>query len=66
MLKYVMPSAVFILMVSIGMSLNRGEVAANWRRLSAAMWLRLLLATFLIPQAAALLLFRSFRLACLN
>ena len=41
-------------MVSTGMSLDRREFIANWRRLTAAMWVRLLLATFIVPPALAL------------
>jgi len=54
-MKYLLPSAVFLLMVSIGMSLNLAEVTANWRRLSWSAWLRILFATFIVPPALALL-----------
>ena len=54
-MKYLIQASVFLLMISIGMSLNVGEVTANWRRLNSIDWLRLLLATFIIPPALALL-----------
>lgn len=58
MMKLLLPASVFVLMVSIGMSLQPREMAANWRRLTWDAWLRLLLATFIIPPAVALLLAR--------
>lgn len=54
-MSYLLPSAVFLLMVSVGMSLNLIDVAANWRRLNWPAWLRLLLATFIVPPTLALL-----------
>ena len=54
-MSYLLPSAVFLLMVSVGMSLNLTEVAANWRRLNWSAWLRLLFATFIVPPTLALL-----------
>ncbi len=57
-MRYVLISSVFLLMVSVGMSLRVGEMIANWRRLTWLIWLRLLLATFLIPPAVVLLLHR--------
>jgi hypothetical protein len=51
--KYLPAIAVFVLMVSIGMSLDRWEFIANWRRLTSAMWARLLLATFIVLPALA-------------
>ena len=62
-MKYLIQASVFLLMVSIGMSLNFGEVTATWRRLRWHDWLRLLLATFIIPPALALLLADVFRLS---
>ena len=53
-----MPASVFVLMVSVGMSLRWRELVANWRRLTWSAWLRLLLATFIVPPAVALLLAR--------
>jgi BASS family bile acid:Na+ symporter len=53
-MKYLLPSAVLILMLSIGMSLKFREIVANWRRLSWVSWTRLLLATFLLPPGIAL------------
>jgi BASS family bile acid:Na+ symporter len=49
-------------MVSIGMSLHWRELVANWRGLTWGAWLRLLLATFIVPPAVALLLARVFPL----
>ena len=60
-MKYLIQASVFLLMVSIGMGLNFGEVTATWRRISWTNWLRLLLATFLIPPALALILANLFR-----
>lgn len=54
-MSYLLPTAVFLLMVSVGMSLNLTEVAENWRRLNLSAWLRLLLATFIVPPTLALL-----------
>ena len=56
LLKLVMPVAVLMLMVSVGMSLDVRELLANWRRLTPVLWARLLLATFLVPPACALVL----------
>lgn len=53
-----LPFAVSILMISIGMSLNLRELAANWRDLSLANWLKLLLATFIVPPVVILILVR--------
>ena len=55
-MKYLIPSAVFLLMLSIGMSLRYDRIIAAYRRLTWSVWLRLLLATFIIPPAIALLL----------
>ncbi len=57
-MKYVLSGAVFTLMVSIGMSLRLPELAANWKSLTWQAWLRLLLATFVIPPAVVLALAR--------
>jgi predicted Na+-dependent transporter len=43
-------------MLSTGMSLDRSEFIANLRRLTSAMWTRLLLVTFIVPPALALAL----------
>ena len=61
-MQYLLPAVVFLLMVSVGMSLKLTEVVAQWRRLEWATWLRLLLATFVIPPALALLTANLFRL----
>jgi len=57
-MKLLLPASVFVLMVSVGMSLRWRELVANWRRLTWNAWLRLLLATFIVPPAVALLLAR--------
>ncbi len=54
--------ALFLLMVSVGMSLRITEVLANWRRHRWGTWLYLLAATFLIPPALALIVARFFHL----
>ncbi len=61
-MKLLLPGAVFVLMVSIGMSLRVPELISNWRKLTWDQWLRLLVATFLAPAAVALLLARIFPL----
>jgi bile acid:Na+ symporter, BASS family len=52
--KYLIATTVLILMVSIGMSLEFGDLMAQWRRLTLAVWVRLLLATFILPPLIAL------------
>jgi bile acid:Na+ symporter, BASS family len=61
-MKLLLPGAVFLLMVSVGMSLRWPELVANWRRLDRAAWIRLLLATFILPASIALILARVFPL----
>ena len=61
-MQLLLPVAVFILMVSIGMSLHFGQVIAHWRGRGASAWIRLLLATFILPAIAALVLARIFPL----
>ncbi len=61
-MKYLIPGTVFILMVSVGMSLRPTEVYANWRRLTWIAWLRMLVGTFIVPPAIALLAASVFRL----
>jgi bile acid:Na+ symporter, BASS family len=51
------------LMISVGLSLDVAELAATIRRLTWLAWLRLLLATFVIPAALALVLARVFGLS---
>jgi len=41
-------------MASVGMSLNLAEVVAHWRRLDGAAWLRIVVATFILPPELAL------------
>src|SRR5215469_11880579 len=61
-MKLLLPGAVFLLMVSVGMSLRWPELVANWRKLDRSAWVRLLLATFLLPASIALVLARIFPL----
>lgn len=62
-MSYLLPAAVFLLMASVGLSLQPVEIAANWRRVEWSGWLHLTLAAFLIPPALALLLARLFHLS---
>lgn len=55
-MHHILPIAVFLLMVSLGLSLHATEVGANWKRLEWSAWGNLILATFIIPPALALLL----------
>jgi predicted Na+-dependent transporter len=55
-MKALLPIAVFLLMVSIGMSLRPSHLLRHWRRMIGGNGLRLLLATFIVPPALALLL----------
>jgi predicted Na+-dependent transporter len=57
-MKLLFPLPVFVLMVSVGMSLRLPELVAQWRRLTWSAWLRLLLATFIVPPVFVLLLHR--------
>ncbi|MFZ0794658.1 MAG: hypothetical protein WAM65_12865 [Candidatus Korobacteraceae bacterium] len=57
-MRMLLPASVFVLMVSVGMSLRWRELVANWQRLTWSAWLRLLLATFIVPPVVALLLAR--------
>jgi BASS family bile acid:Na+ symporter len=57
-MKLLLPASIFVLMVSIGMSLQWRELVSNWRGLTWSGWLRLLLATFIVPPVVALLVAR--------
>ncbi len=57
-MKYLLLGAVFLLVVSVGMSLDFERLWTNWRRFGWSAWLRLLVATFLIPPAVVLVLAR--------
>jgi bile acid:Na+ symporter, BASS family len=57
-MKFLLPCAVSMLMISIGMSLNARDLLANWRRLTWTNWALLLLATFILPPVLILLLVR--------
>ena len=65
-MKFLLALAIIMLMVSVGMSLQLRELIANWRRLTWGQWSRLLLATFIIPAAFALLLAHAFSLSLPN
>jgi predicted Na+-dependent transporter len=54
MIKLLLPSAIFLMMVSIGTSFRTEAMWENLRRMSWWMWLRLLLAVFILPPALAL------------
>ena len=56
-MKFLLPIAVFLLMVSIGMSLRPSHLLQYWRGMIGGNGLRLLLATFIVPPAVALLLY---------
>ncbi len=55
-MAYLLSITVFLLMVFIGMSVDRTQFLANWRRFTPAIWLRLLAATFIVPPLLALAL----------
>ena len=55
-MKYLLPAAVLMLMVSVGMSVSPRQLRENLRRLTPALWARLLAATFLLPPLLALAL----------
>lgn len=57
-MNFLLPLPVFVLMVSVGMSLRLPELVAQWRLLTWSAWLRLLLATFIVPPVFVLLLHR--------
>jgi bile acid:Na+ symporter, BASS family len=56
LMKYVPSTAVFLLMISIGMSISLPQFVENGRRLTVRVWLKLLAATFLLPPLLALAL----------
>jgi len=61
-MRYLLPLSIFLLMVSVGMSLKLNELAASLRRLTWSAWLRMVIATFLLPPLLALILANLFRL----
>lgn len=61
-MNLLLPIAVLLLMLSVGMSLNARDLVANWRRLTPAAWARLVAVTFLLPPLLALALGRLFAL----
>jgi predicted Na+-dependent transporter len=62
-MQYLLPGSVFLLMVSVGLSLKLTEVVAHWQRLNWFMWVRLLIATFIIPPVLALIIANLFHLS---
>ena len=61
-MKYLVSIAVFMLMVSLGMSLRVAEVVSNLRSMTWSGWVRMVLAAFVLPPALALILASLFRL----
>ena len=59
-MKLLLPASVFILMVSVGMSLKLPDLISIWRKRTWSGWIRLVLATFILPALAALILARVF------
>jgi len=55
-MMFLIQAAVFLLMVSIGMSIRPRELIPHWRQIGAGTWASLLLATFIIPPTLALLI----------
>ena len=55
-MSHLLQGTVFMLMVSVGMSLSPRQLLENWQLLTKSLWIRLLLATFLIPPLLALAL----------
>jgi BASS family bile acid:Na+ symporter len=55
-MKLLILATVWSLMISIAMSLNWTQFVATWRRLTPAIWGKLLLATFIIPPIIAIAL----------
>jgi bile acid:Na+ symporter, BASS family len=53
-MSFLLPAAVLMLMVSVGMSLDLRSLVGNWKRLTWRVWVRLLLTTFLLPPLIAL------------
>ena len=62
-MKWILPAAVFVLMLSVGMSLRHDKMLSAYRRMTWTAWVRLLLATFIVPPAIALLLPQIFPLS---
>ncbi|HUM11163.1 MAG TPA: bile acid:sodium symporter [Myxococcaceae bacterium] len=56
------PAAVMMLMVSIGMSLRPRGLLASWRSVPLTSWVWLLVFTFVLPPAVALILARALSL----
>jgi len=61
-MKILLLATIYLLMAALGMSLSLRELLARWRSQSLSNWIRLLLVTFIIPPALALVLSHAFRL----
>lgn len=62
-MQYLILGVVFLLMISVGMSLKFASVISRWKQISWGAWMRLLTATFLIPPTLALLFAHLFHLS---
>jgi predicted Na+-dependent transporter len=62
-MQYLLPIGVGLLMISVGLSLKLTEVIAHWRRLNWRNWLSLVLATFVVPPAIAVMCSKLFHLS---
>lgn len=61
-MKLFLITTIYLLMIALGMSLSLRELLTRWRAMSVINWIRLLLVTFIIPPALALLLSHTLRL----
>jgi predicted Na+-dependent transporter len=61
-MKLLVIATIYLLMFALGMSLSLRELLRRWKAQSALNWIRLLLVTFIIPPALALLVSHIFRL----
>jgi predicted Na+-dependent transporter len=62
-MKILLITTIYLLMIAVGMSLSFRELLRRWRAQSVLTWARLLVVTFLIPPALALMLSHIFRLS---
>jgi bile acid:Na+ symporter, BASS family len=62
-MSYLVPTAVFFVMVSVGLSLKLSELTSSLHRLTWLAWLRMVTATFILPPLLALILANLFRLS---
>ncbi len=59
---YLVLSVLYLLMISLGMSLRLPDVAARWRSIPIQTWTAIAATTFIIPPTAALILSALFKL----